>query len=133
MVEVSNYEKLEKEFEEKVKKLRQECEHKELTGWISYIDETTYLYNQTIETKYCENCRKIRKKRTKCPQCDGYIDKRTWIRALVTEVNKGILFNEFKGIARQGYALFCNNEKCIKDFIESKKKKYEIYIETFKR
>jgi len=124
---MSSYKKLTKEYEKELKNLREECKHEKLTNWFKYIGKIAYLHDQIIEITYCKECRMERRRRTKCPQCDSYIDKESWIRVLVTETNTGRFF---EGIAIKGYMLFCNNGKCTGNYIERVKRKYEVKMEV---
>lgn len=127
---MSSYKELEKEFKEKVEELRKRCKHEELSDWKEYTDDNI-LHQQILETKSCKRCELLIITRTKCPQCEKYVDIKDWIEVWVEVYEKGGLF--FKSIEIAAYMYFCS-EKCVKDYRYSiKEKNKEIEIEPIKK
>lgn len=76
---MSSYEELEKEFREKVKKLREKCEHEEISDWIE--QRWAPGHPTGCEVKICKRCRVIVDKRTRCWLCGSFAEKSKWIES----------------------------------------------------
>lgn len=87
----ATYRDLKEEFNEKVEKLREECDHPEVSDW-----QREYWapgHATQFEVKECKICRKIVAKRTECAKCGKLIEEDDFRRG--------------DGVKRTGTEVFC--------------------------
>ena len=89
---MSSYEELEKEFNQKVKELREKCEHKEedISDWMTYYWAPGH--SSGVEVKICNRCKAIIAERRHCWQCGSLVEKPNWIEGDGKEVPIGTYF-----------------------------------------
>lgn len=87
---MSSYEELRKEFERKVKKLQEQCNHEKLSNWIPYQSASGHYTGR--EVKSCKRCNLIVNERTKCSLCKSYVEKKDWIKGDGDKVSFGTYF-----------------------------------------
>jgi hypothetical protein len=87
---MSTYEELEKEFHQKVKELREKCEHEKVSDWMTYYWAPGH--STGLEVRICERCRTIITERTHCWQCGSWVEKPNWIEGDGKEVPIGTIF-----------------------------------------
>ncbi len=69
---MQTYEKLKKEFDEKVENLKKNCTHNKLSVW---CEEWWAIGHETgFQVKNCKICSKIIKRRIKCFKCGNWIE-----------------------------------------------------------
>lgn len=130
---MSEYEKLKKEFEDSVKKLRENCKHNEINNWRECsrkrYSNNIILHNQVLEIKNCNRCETVVNIRVKCLKCGGYVEEKDWFSRKVKE--KGSQFHEFANIEIKGVIFFCN-ENCFKEYKENQRRIFFKKIEIIK-
>ena len=67
-VKLSAYERLEKEFDEKVEALQSKCKHKKLTKWMEY--HWAFGHSTGTHVKICERCNKHVYQKSKVNICN---------------------------------------------------------------
>ncbi|KXA90219.1 hypothetical protein AKJ62_01370 [candidate division MSBL1 archaeon SCGC-AAA259D14] len=67
------YADLKDEFDERVEKLREECDHPEVSDW----QEEWWAIGHTtgFEVRVCEICQKIVARRTRCAKCGKFVEE----------------------------------------------------------